>query len=353
VHEAHDTHGANGANGGSGGSGANGAPSGKNGFHAEPDRATVASARPRLHLPFLDSLRGLAALYVALGHSYVSMRPQLDFAAIPRPVLEALKLTDLGHFAVALFIVLSGFCLMLPVARSSDGRLNGGTKRFLRGRVRRIVPPYLAALFISVVLAGFASWVRTDGYVANPRPEIDLTAGSVLSHVFLVHNLFREWCQTINGPMWSVALEFQIYLFFPLLLLPLWRRFGIGASLLAAMCIGLAPGLLLPRSANLSWTYPWYIGLFGLGMAAAAICYSPKRGMSAAREKAPWGALAGILTVVCATALLTNLTWCCSHLPLVDTVLGLCASSFIVYCALGSSGTAATRTGPRALALRL
>ena len=41
-----------------------------------------------------------------------------------RRIVEMLQyaLLDYGHFAVGVFIVLSGYCLMLPVARSTDGR---------------------------------------------------------------------------------------------------------------------------------------------------------------------------------------------------------------------------------------
>ena len=51
-----------------------------------------------------------------------------------------------GHYAVAVFIVLSGFCLMLPVTRDPNGRLPGGFAAYLGRRARRILPPYYAAL---------------------------------------------------------------------------------------------------------------------------------------------------------------------------------------------------------------
>ena len=60
-----------------------------------------------------------------------------------------------GHLAVDVFIVLSGFCLMLPVARSG-GALADGARGFFVRRARRILPPYFAAFTISVALtAGF------------------------------------------------------------------------------------------------------------------------------------------------------------------------------------------------------
>ena len=67
-------------------------------------------------------------------------------------------------------------------------------------------------------------------------------------------------------------MEWQIYFFFPFLLLPLLRRFGICVAVAAAFVIGLAPHFLLHRFDE---TSPWYLGLFSLGMAGAVVAHSP------------------------------------------------------------------------------
>src|SRR5436853_35532 len=56
-----------------------------------------------------------------------------------------------GHFGVVVFIVLSGFCLMLPVVRG-DGTLRGGIAAFFKRRTLRIVPPYYVAIGLSLLL---------------------------------------------------------------------------------------------------------------------------------------------------------------------------------------------------------
>ena len=93
-------------------------------------------------LAFLDGLRGLAALYVVLHHAALEVR-----GASPWRVVEWSRgLLRHGHFAVAVFIVLSGYCLMRPVANDPRGRLRGGIVGYLGRRARRILPPYYAAL---------------------------------------------------------------------------------------------------------------------------------------------------------------------------------------------------------------
>lgn len=296
----------------------------------------------RPHLVFLDALRGLAALYVALGHAYVSMRPQLDLGRIGHGVDSLLKLTDLGHFAVAVFIVLSGYCLMLPVVRSADGRIPGGALSFFKRRSRRIMPPYYAALVLSVGIALLIEVLSDESRSAAAEAGA-LSLGSVGSHLLLVHNLIPQWSETINGPMWSVALEYQIYFLFPFVLLPVWRRFGVMSCLATAFAIGLAP-LLLPAHENLHWTFPWYVGLFALGMTGAVISFSRQPVIARLRVRLPWGLLSAGLLVIVIGCLTQAARWCWSHLWLSDAFVGFAAMCVIVHLA-NQSQAGASVTG--------
>ena len=232
-----------------------------------------AEADKRVHIAFVDGLRGAAALYVVLGHVYAYTREWAE-PLLPRPVHWLLKFIDQGHSAVAVFIVISGFCLMMPLSRRQLGTPPGGTGQFLQRRGRRILPPYYAALVLSIVLVGL---------VGSIRSAQDLSAKSVGFHALLAHNLDRSTMFTINGPLWSVVLECQIYLLFALVLLPVFRRYGFSALLAAAFALGLVPFALLPSAWDLGWTFPWYIGLFGLGCLASHIVFSPAPAYARAR----------------------------------------------------------------------
>ena len=131
-----------------------------------------------------------------------------------------------GAFAVAVFLVVSGFCLMLPVVRRPEPRLDGGLKPSAQRRATRILPPYFAALGFSTVLILALSQLRR---VSGTPWDITLphfTVAKVTSHLFLVHNWFGDLRWAFDPPLWTVALEFQIYFVFALALLPCWRRFG-------------------------------------------------------------------------------------------------------------------------------
>jgi peptidoglycan/LPS O-acetylase OafA/YrhL len=105
----------------------------------------------KIRLDYLDGMRGLAALYVVWFHIYLdAINTKSGIVQLPY-LLHSIIEVFMSHGAssVAIFIVLSGYCLMLPVARSSDGKLRGGVIDYIKRRARRILPPYYAALFFS------------------------------------------------------------------------------------------------------------------------------------------------------------------------------------------------------------
>ncbi len=248
------------------------------------------SARPRLRLEFLDGLRGLAALYVVLFHG--SQGAVLDDVHVDGDLLSRL-----GHPAVSVFIVLSGFCLMLPVIRSGDGRLRGGVSEYFKRRARRILPPYYAALGLGVLVlvAGHLARFRSASALHDKVMAAQLSAGSLVSHLFLVHNFNQRWVETIDVPLWSVATEWQIYFLFPFVLLPLWRRFGGPAALTSGFVVGLLPHYLLAPGHNFDWACPWYAGLFAGGMVGAAAAFSSQPAAVVRRERLPWASVAALL----------------------------------------------------------
>ncbi len=211
--------------------------------------------RQRAHVAYLDGLRGLAALWVVLYH-FVGF----GIPYVTSPVLRALLgWTVYGNLAVAIFIVLSGYLLQRQL---NGDQLKGGLRGFAKRRFVRIVPTYLAALLLAI--AGLA--LSTHGL----HNTADLSVNSIVSHVLLLHNLFPAYVKSISGPFWSVATEWDIYIVFALVLVPICRRYGIVVAVLMAFVLGFAPLCLLPPTYNLSWASPWFIGLFGLGMAGSA-----------------------------------------------------------------------------------
>jgi len=178
----------------------------------------------------LDALRGIAALTVALGHFFGAFYVIPDaplLAQMANPVL--LLAGYLGHNAVVLFFLLSGFVLPLP-------KLNHRPQSYavyLTRRIFRIYLPYVAALALAALgdlwLRGaipLSDFAREDWGDPWSQP---LTWRMIGQHLAFIG--FYDFTQ-INGVIWSLIVEMRISILFPLLcLLVLRLRPGIALAM--------------------------------------------------------------------------------------------------------------------------
>lgn len=253
---------------------------------------------PRVHLGYLDSLRALAALYVIVHHA-------ADLSIPSMGGLRGLTLLLVGPFrygnwAVDLFIVLSGFCLMLPAAKG-DGTLRGGAVRFFARRARRILPPYYLALALSVLVwLVFGHALKTQW---GSAPAV--SAAGILPSVLMLQDVFL---QQFNPAFWSVAVEWRIYFLFPLLVL-LWKRIGpLPTTLLSVLA---ACGLFLALRHSI-WVRitPEYLALFVFGMLAAHRVFSrPLPSGAEGQQAQPRRVPAPAAAVFLAAAFALNYKW--------------------------------------------
>ncbi|HEY6594999.1 MAG TPA: acyltransferase [Asanoa sp.] len=230
-----------------------------------PDAARAPAGRGRLS--GLDGIRGLAALFVMVHHCWLLSFP--GYPANTGPWWLGWLLY--GHLAVVVFIVLSGFSLAVSPARH-DWQL-GGRARFAHRRAWRILPPYWAALVYSLVIA----WTIVP-QPGTPEP----TVKSVGVYGLLLQDVFGA--PSPNGAFWSIAIEAQLYLVFPLLLLVV-RRAGAAVMLAGVTVVVLAVGLLAPHNhlvGLLTRLTPQFAALFAVGLAAAGVLRA-KDGM-----RPPW-----------------------------------------------------------------
>ncbi len=277
-------------------------------------------------LPFLEGLRGLAALYVVIGHICSLSDPSAlagQVSRAPAWLQQVMAPFSFGHLAVAAFIVLSGFCLELSLFTGGNGRVTN-LKRFFARRAKRILPAYYACLACSLVTVALV----TSKQVGMPFSlYLPVTSESVLAHVLMFHNFSPDWMYKINGVLWSIAIEVQLYVVFPLLALTLTRLrrrwFVLGASLLAVAVIVSVP--------NAGKLYPWYFTLFALGMAGAHLAYRP----SLSRGQMPEIALVTSLLA------LGGCAWACSArqpIYVCDAFVGVAVASIIYAGAVAPHG---------------
>jgi peptidoglycan/LPS O-acetylase OafA/YrhL len=256
------------------------------------------------HLSFLDGVRGLAALYVVLHHVWLAIYGRNTPAPVCSICLDAPWWTQWlrwGHLAVAIFIVVSGFSLALAPLRSNF-QFPGGFGDYIQRRAVRIVPPYWIALLLSCLVVILFTGQFT-GTVIDAR--------AVFAHLFLVNNIIDS--AKPNGVFWSIAVEWQIYFLFPLLLLAC-RWLSIRAMLFGTLALvllvyalgthheriaellGLTPGSFAVLT-KLLYLRPQFLALFAFGVAAA---YAH---VVASHSSFPWPTLGRLLTLATLTLL--------------------------------------------------
>ena len=215
-----------------------------------PTATTELSLRPAVHkryLPGLDSLRAIAALSVCLFH-YTN-------GALPKAIVPAVQQAfSQGALGVVIFFVISGF--IIPYSLLGKNHQMSGFFTYLKKRIIRINPPAYMALLLII-----AQWFIIDRFIQHSDAYTkNLSMGQVISNVlFAVPFTSYKW---INGVFWTLAIEFEFYLFIGLLFSIMYERrhigWFIGAYLLANVAQYAVPALAVG-------SFCQYSAVFALG----------------------------------------------------------------------------------------
>jgi peptidoglycan/LPS O-acetylase OafA/YrhL len=219
-------------------------------------------------LAFVDGMRALSALWV-IAFDVWRFQGSPDLWPLT-PLFQS------GHLGVEVFMVLSGFCLFYPFAHK--GALPPGHwRQFFIRRVRRILPPYYVAIAYAIAMPLAAAALLARFRVHAPLPDRP-TAWDLASHLTLVHNLFPDVRSTLNASFWSLSLEAQFYLVFPLMAIAVLRARWLGVAAIAGLCLlyrgAVTLGLFGVDPTVSTTAYGAIVGrltIFGAGMLAAWI----------------------------------------------------------------------------------
>jgi peptidoglycan/LPS O-acetylase OafA/YrhL len=168
----------------------------------------------------LESLRGLLALWVVLGHLLtVSGLDAGSWTGL-------LKLFAHGAYAVEVFIILSGFIIWMLLDRSRES-----FPAFIIRRFFRLFPVYFLCLIAAIGIMPLAvealRELPWDNAQNSERLKIFADSAAyffphVVAHVFMIHGMFPDNVlpsspYAFAGQAWSISLEWQFYLIAPLL----------------------------------------------------------------------------------------------------------------------------------------
>jgi peptidoglycan/LPS O-acetylase OafA/YrhL len=206
----------------------------------------------------IDGLRGIAIAAVVWFHLW---QISWTWAVVPYTNISLQPIADAGFLGVALFFFISGFVIMLPYAQAHlAGTRPPSWRHFFGRRALKIVPSYVLAIAVMLALGA-------ETYATSADAIKD-----VAFHLLFVHDWFAATNTTIDGVMWSLGVEIQFYVLFPLLVLAFVRRPLLTTAALFAVANGWRVWCMLSdhyyyeqRLAQL----PGYIDFFAAGMLGA------------------------------------------------------------------------------------
>ena len=142
------------------------------------------------YFPQLDGLRGVAITTVLISHYIFNY---------------SLKYYDIGNIGVETFFVLSGFLITTLILKEKIKQGTVSLKRFYIRRALRILP--VAYLFLLVLL--FLNYIF----------KLNISSGSFFASIFYVRNFHYKYDDSwANGHFWTLAVEEQFYILFPILI---------------------------------------------------------------------------------------------------------------------------------------
>ncbi len=224
----------------------------------------------------IDFSRGIAIMLVFFFHSQLILLPEIMSSPNPFVHLGTIKFntlhdvflflspTSFGWAGVELFLIISGFLIHLGYLKQEN---NFSINTFFSKRFWRIYPPYFIVCIFLMVSTEYAKtyFATHDGIIHS------------ISHFFLIHNFSDFTIYSVNGSYWSLALEAQLYLIYPIFLF-IRKKIGIHRSILIIVGISilftflgyLFPAIPQPTAYDKSLLRFWFIWTLG---AYVAECY--------------------------------------------------------------------------------
>jgi peptidoglycan/LPS O-acetylase OafA/YrhL len=231
-------------------------------------------------LLLVDAIKALASQLI-IWHHFAVYSPMSD-VVYPHATTIVDWLYSNARLAVQAFLVIGGFLAARSLAPHpgavADTFARSNLARRLWSRYLRLALPYVVALAFAIACAALAR-----GLAADPNAPAAPSATQVLAHIFLLQDIVNV--DALSAGVWYVAIDFQLYALFALLLWSAQRLARITGlpvgRVVMTLCGSLAAASLfwLNRDRTLDQWAPYFFGAYGLGVFAQWVSNSPRRNL--------------------------------------------------------------------------
>ncbi len=230
----------------------------------------------KIAFDILDSIRGIASLYVAIAHcrgllwvggsEFTRMFPTETWSLWEYAIFGASMLTRLAVEFVIVFFVLSGFSIAHSLSE------NKSALQFYKRRLIRIYPAYVIALVWAGLVYVVTKYWHPEWYDGSLRQFAftrTIEMKDYLEWNTVLKNLFYMPGQGFITPFWSLTYEIIFYLFAPFLL----RRINlyVMCSIILFTINLLAPSKVL--SLNLPFYFHEFLFVYNIYFAIGVLLY--------------------------------------------------------------------------------
>jgi peptidoglycan/LPS O-acetylase OafA/YrhL len=201
--------------------------------------ATQGSGDQMKYIEQLTWLRGIAAFLVVLTHTLRATEVRYSPHDVPSYFLP-MNLMDLGSYGVTLFFALSGCTLFISHAEKMDFK---NMWSFYVKRFFRVWPAFIVSLFIYACFVPVFKNLYPDphGFWIENQFYVNYGVHDVINYALLIFNITGP-SNLFNGAYWSLPVEFQYYLLFPVLVGSL-RLVGVLGPVVIGFLLYWAPHL--------------------------------------------------------------------------------------------------------------
>jgi peptidoglycan/LPS O-acetylase OafA/YrhL len=185
----------------------------------------VATKRGIQYIPAIDGLRAVAVIAVILYHLGISWIPG-------------------GFLGVDLFFVISGYVITRLLLDSIQERGGLDLRDFYMARIRRLLPPLIFMIVVTSIVVGIWAPDTTKKFLTDA--PFSIFGGMNWWLVFNEQDYFESSGRPpLLQHTWSLAVEAQFYLLWPLILLVVLKYFGKKVIPAAALIIAAISGIAL------------------------------------------------------------------------------------------------------------